>query len=214
LKLGLLIEEDAIMVKIDYDRQMELCQKNAERFYKDAKILSDAKSYGHAFALCILGMEEIGKKLILSTMKTGRLPQRLGLSLMHDHAWKLFDLESSLFFARGLDRKYEELGLPSPSLTEKAHRVRYVPTLAKVKELGLYVDPLKGTNPFDPRLKSWAKVAIDALPVYLNLVPSRGVASKSENERKLLEAILSELLSTHRLSARHFKSARKPAKAT
>jgi hypothetical protein len=131
---------------------------------------------------------------------------------MHDHAWKLFDLELSIFFARGLDRKYEEFGLPSPSLTEKALRVRYVPTLAKVKEQGLYVDPLKGTNPFDPKLKSWAKVAIVALPVYLNLVPSTGVASMSENERNVLDAVLTDLLSTHRLSAKPFKSAMKTAR--
>jgi AbiV family abortive infection protein len=211
-KLGPPIKEDAVMVKIDYGSQMELCQENAERFYEDAKMLRDAESYGHAFALCILGMEEIGKKLILSTMKTGRLPQRVGLSLIHDHAWKLFDLGVSLFFAKGLDRKFEEFGLPSSSLTEKALHMHY-PTLAKLKELGLYVDPSTGTNPFDPRLQSLAKVAVDTLPIYLNLVPNTGAASISENERAVIEAVLTELLTRHQLSTRHFRSARRPTRA-
>lgn len=60
-----------MLKKIDYDVQIDQCQRNAERFYADAKILYEAKSYGYAVALCILGMEEIGKKIAMKSVRAG-----------------------------------------------------------------------------------------------------------------------------------------------
>jgi len=39
-------------------------RRNAKRLLRDAKLLSDNKRYASAFALAVLGLEEIGKVIL------------------------------------------------------------------------------------------------------------------------------------------------------
>ena len=51
-------------------------RRNAKRLLRDAKLLSDNKRYASAFALAVLGLEEIGKSILrqwnLSNYSSGR----------------------------------------------------------------------------------------------------------------------------------------------
>jgi AbiV family abortive infection protein len=57
---------------------------NAKRLLRDAKLLSDNKRYASAFALAVLGLEEIGKSILrqwnLSNYSSGHLNKQLAVS--------------------------------------------------------------------------------------------------------------------------------------
>jgi AbiV len=59
-------------------------KRNAKRLLHDAKLLSDNKRYASAFALAVLGLEEIGKVILrlwdLSDYSTGHLHKQLAVS--------------------------------------------------------------------------------------------------------------------------------------
>ncbi len=196
-----------MLKKIDYDVQIERCQRNAERFYADARILYRAKSYGHAVALCILGMEEIGKKIVLNNVRAGILRENIGLELVRNHAWKLFELELGLFMAKDFDVICERLGVEPFTLPEKTVRLLISREFDRLKQAALYVEPYKGTSPLDPNFKRIAKTAIDALPVYLNLTISREKTPVIPDlTGKVVEPALQWLIKTGRLSAKPFRT--------
>jgi AbiV family abortive infection protein len=196
-----------LVKKIDYDVQIERCQRNAERFYADARLLYKAKSYGHGVALCILGMEEIGKKIVLSSVRAGRLPENTGLQLVRNHAWKLFELELSLFMARDFDVIFQRLGVEPLTLPEKTLRLLVSRGYNRLKQAALYVEPIKGTSPLDPDFRRIAKTAINALPVYLNLQLSREkTVVVPDRAGKVVEPVLQWLIKTGRLNAKPFRS--------
>ena len=59
-------------------------RRNAKRLLRDAKLLSDNKRYASAFALAVLGLEEIGKSILrqwsLSNYSSGHLNKQLAVS--------------------------------------------------------------------------------------------------------------------------------------
>lgn len=196
-----------LLKRIDYSVQIEQCQRNAERFYADARILYEAKSYGHAVALCILGMEEIGKKFVLNSVAAGRLPENVALELVRNHSWKLFELELALFMAKDLDAVFQTLGVEPLAPDEKTLRLLLSRGYHRLKLSALYVEPYKGTSPLDSNFEQIAKTAIDALPVYLNLTLDREkTAVIPEDTRKILEPVLEWLIKTNRLSAKPFRT--------
>jgi AbiV family abortive infection protein len=48
---------------------VNLCIENSLQFCSDAKSLCDVKSFNHAWALCILAVEELGKAVWLKSLK-------------------------------------------------------------------------------------------------------------------------------------------------
>lgn len=54
---------------------VSLCLANAEQYHKDAEILIDNRSYGHAFALAVLGEEELMKAYVYWACSEGLLPK-------------------------------------------------------------------------------------------------------------------------------------------
>lgn len=54
-----------------------LCLENAEQYYQDAEILVAIRSYGHAFALTVLGEEEFGKAMIYYLFSQNLFPKDL-----------------------------------------------------------------------------------------------------------------------------------------
>jgi AbiV family abortive infection protein len=196
-----------LLKKIDYNGQIDQCQRNAERFYADARILYEVKSYGHAVALCILGMEEIGKKFILNSVRAGRLPENTALELVRNHTWKLFELELGLFIAKDLDVIFQRLGVEPLTLPEKTLRLLISRGYHRLKQAALYVEPYKGTSPLDPNFKRIAKTAIDALPVYLNLTLSpEKMPVIPDLAGNVVEPVLQWLVKTGRLSAKPFRT--------
>jgi AbiV len=59
-------------------------RRNAKRLLRDAKLLSDNKRHASAFALAVLGLEEIGKSILrlwdLSDYSSGHLHKQLAVS--------------------------------------------------------------------------------------------------------------------------------------
>lgn len=53
----------------DYDKGIRLSKENAERLIEDAKMLFESKKYPSAFYLAVIGIEEIGKALLLLKYK-------------------------------------------------------------------------------------------------------------------------------------------------
>lgn len=51
---------------------IRLCTNNVEQLLKDASMLYEAGSYGHAQALAILAMEEYAKKIVLHPTSNNR----------------------------------------------------------------------------------------------------------------------------------------------
>ena len=89
------------MCELDYMYFKDLCEKilaNTERLMKDAIILREKKSYGHAISLAILGIEELGKTwfvfdVFLGIEKSNRqLIQKMNSSHMtkQTYGWKRF----------------------------------------------------------------------------------------------------------------------------
>lgn len=54
---------------------VQLCLDNVEQYIKDAQLLVENGSYGHAFALTVLGEEELSKAYIYYTCSEGLLPE-------------------------------------------------------------------------------------------------------------------------------------------
>lgn len=57
--MGLMCEEEKLLRKIAL-----LSLTNAEQYVKDAEFLVRKRSYGHAFALAVLGEEELAKAVM------------------------------------------------------------------------------------------------------------------------------------------------------
>jgi hypothetical protein len=152
-------------------------------------------------------MEEIGKKIVLNNVNAGRLPEKTGLELVRSHPWKLFVLELGLFMAEDFDKIFQRLGVEPLTLPEKTLRLLVSRGYDRLKQAALYVEPYKGTSPLDPIFKRIAKTAIDALPVYLNLRPSRKMITvASDVTRKVVEPVLEWLIETGRLGAKPFRT--------
>ena len=54
---------------------VQLCLDNVEQYIKDAQLLVENGSYGHAFALAVLGEEELSKAFIYHMCSEGFLPE-------------------------------------------------------------------------------------------------------------------------------------------
>jgi len=63
-----------------HENQIELILLNAQRLFRDAELLMDNQRYASAFALAVLGVEEIGKALLKHWEAARPLPKKEGLS--------------------------------------------------------------------------------------------------------------------------------------
>ncbi len=61
---------------MQHEKQLNLILGNASRLFKDAELLMDHHRYASAFALAVLGLEEIGKALLKSWEVEGPLPKK------------------------------------------------------------------------------------------------------------------------------------------
>lgn len=141
------------------EEAVQLCFDNAEQFIKDAEVLVDNRSYGHAFALVVLGEEETVKAMMYSLFSEGLLPEHYELYLkkrldshLHKQAWagaltfayRMIGLAQSLWKSSREQegsttrRKFEEMTSELKVIT-KGDLERFK-TLQEDKEKGLYVD--------------------------------------------------------------------------
>ena len=56
-------------------KAVQSCLNNAEQYFKDAHLLVENGSYGHAFAFTVLGEEELAKAYIYHECSEGLLPE-------------------------------------------------------------------------------------------------------------------------------------------
>ena len=56
-----------------YLKARSACVENVEQYIKDAKKLIEIESYGHAYALLIIGQEELGKAFAYHTIGTPKI---------------------------------------------------------------------------------------------------------------------------------------------
>lgn len=68
-----MIEESEKLLK----DAVKSCVCNVEQFIKDAELLLDIGSYGHAFALAVLGKEEFAKGVTYYACSEGILPTNI-----------------------------------------------------------------------------------------------------------------------------------------
>jgi len=106
---------------MQHEKQLELIQLNARRLFKDAELLMDHSRYASAFALAVLGLEEIGKALLKHWEAQRPLPKKKGLT---DHIRKQAAVSSLLLgalavrkFPNGLD--LETLDQVVPAVTKE-----------------------------------------------------------------------------------------------
>ena len=72
------------------EKAIDECLKNATLFLSDAKLVIEKnRSYGHAFGLCVLADEEIGKAVLLTAVSQGFLKFEDVKDQMYKHQFKL-----------------------------------------------------------------------------------------------------------------------------
>jgi len=130
---------------------IRLCTKNVERLLKDASILYEAGSYGHAQALAILAMEEYAKKIVLVARKTH--PDRFEDQMRRafwDHDFKL---------QLALDTLMREFP-DAPSGEQVTSTVMDLASrISSLKQVSLYVDYDNNLGWFDPNKADYENVA-------------------------------------------------------
>lgn len=130
---------------------IRLCTKNIEQLLKDASVLYERGSYGHAQALAILAMEEYAKKIVLVARKTH--PDRFQNNIRRafwDHDFKL---------QLALDMLIKEFP-DAPSDDQAARTVMdSAGRLLSLKEASLYVDYDSESGWFDPNKRGYEDVA-------------------------------------------------------
>lgn len=130
---------------------IRLCTRNVERLVKDATILYEVGSYGHALALAILAMEEYAKKIVLVARKTH--PDKFEGQIrraFRDHDFKL---------QLALDALMREFP-DAPSGEQVASMVRDLASrISSLKQVSLYVDYDKKLGWFDPNKADYENVA-------------------------------------------------------
>jgi len=130
---------------------IRLCTNNVEQLLKDASMLFEAGSYGHAQALAILAMEEYAKKIVLVARKTH--PHRF------EEEMKRAFWDHNLKLQLALDRLIREF--PDAPADEQVASaiVDLASRLSSLKQVSLYVDYDKDLGWFDPNKRDYKNVA-------------------------------------------------------
>lgn len=135
----------------DLQEGIQLCTRNVDQLLKDANILYQRGSYGHAQALAILAMEEYAKKIVLVARRTH--PDRFEDQMRRafwDHDFKL---------QLALDMLMREFP-DAPSGEEAAKTVMDLANrLFSLKQVSLYVDYDNELGWFDPNKSDYENVA-------------------------------------------------------
>lgn len=151
----------------ELDRGASLCRRNAERYYKDAKILYERRSFGHSFMLGAFCIEELGKRFLLHSMKEGFIPQtELYLrAIFREHTYKTLYATMVLIGAPNLPPLISEI-------TTKKQSLQLAMNLERLRQWSQYVDnPPAWTSPSDSFWKVMSKDMLLSLPIFLNIEP-------------------------------------------
>lgn len=175
---------DSISQNYILQQVIRMSLENAERFLNDATLLINNSSYGHAFALTILALEEIGKATYCNWAKNGfiRIDNDF-LKRLKSHKTKQRVIKEIVKLAilktevdnHGKSKKRRKAPIASESelnyiLTKlESSQFKSVETfygeLEKMKQLALYVDISEDGIPSDPNF-----VTKDACDKYLHFV--------------------------------------------
>lgn len=162
------------LVKIrNFENGVDLCLRNAERLIRDAELLFEHESYGHAASLVCLGPEELGKALELSAACFFGKEVEDKNSVFRSHKNKIALSAGAMLGPAIVEafRAYaKEKGVTKESLQEFALETELIPMLTKAipetdrrRKAGLYVDYKNGKwiSPFEIRRKE-AKSLVDS----------------------------------------------------
>jgi len=123
------------MEQINYDYYADVskvCIANAEQLLKDAILLRENNSFGHALSLSILGFEELGKAFFAFNIYTGSIKEQIDLiKIMNEkhiekqkHGWQFFteycfgDLMFEIISSKHFDEFKAIINLQETHLTE------------------------------------------------------------------------------------------------
>lgn len=143
------------------DKGIHLCGKNTSRYLRDADLLYQNRSYGHALAMSILALEEHGRRIILIALKKR-------LTTLDEEIWRMMFRDHTQKIAMTFNIFTHTLKHPTPE-DELKDIYASLPKVDLMKQRGLYVDYFKGAwhSPFDKdvekgtrRFISWVKKAI------------------------------------------------------
>jgi len=182
---------------------IRLSLDNAEKFLKDAELLINSSSFGHAFALTILALEETGKAIycnwakdgfvkvdddFLKNLRTHKTKQKVLKEVL-----KLVILKAEINNCRKSKKRrkipFKSSSPPCLFLTELEESPQFKSIdafygeLEKMKQLALYVDIGENGTPSEPGM--FTKGVCDK---YLRFVQAiflsakRGLLSKTVNE--------------------------------
>lgn len=171
------------------------CLKNANRFLSDAKLLiKKNRSYGHAFGLCVLADEEIGKAVLLTAVSQGFLKFEDVKDQMYKHQFKLKMQVLMEYAEKTIDSDLLEILMMYENIRYTDFRIKLVKNhlekygkairkkrrqLDRMKQLGFYVEiDRKGIS--SPR--SFSLFDVEDL---LNEIRSRLEISKAFHEGKI-----------------------------
>lgn len=138
------------------EKAINECVRNATRFLSDAKLLiKKNRSYGHAFGLCVLADEEIGKAVLLTAVSKGFLKFedvknqmfkhqfKLKMQVLMEYAEKTIDSDLLEVLMRHEDIRYTDFRIK----LVKNHLKKYGKAIRKkrkqldrMKQLGFYVE--------------------------------------------------------------------------
>jgi AbiV family abortive infection protein len=154
-----------------------LCRSNAKRYFADAKLLYAKKSYGHAFMLGTLCVEELGKSFILTSIKDGFLPQSEYYlnSLFRDHTHKILYVTLVVLGAPNLPPllSTRDVKMGSLQMALSLERLRQLSQYVNYDNVWLSPQDAEGRDCF----KRLSKDLLLSLPIYLSIGP----ISKSEH---------------------------------
>lgn len=92
-------------------KAVQLCVNNVEQYFKDAHLLVENGSYGHAFAFAVLGEEELSKAFIYREYSEGLFPEDIVKKMVRfrgSHIRKQL-LAATLLPSFGFVRYFEEM---------------------------------------------------------------------------------------------------------
>ncbi len=141
---------------------IRLCTRNVEQLLKDANILYQTGSYGHAQALAILAMEEFAKKIVLIVKKAyrDRFDEEIGRSF-RDHDFKL---------QLALDMLMREFPDALPGERAASVVMDAAGRLFSLKQVSLYVDYDSELGWFDPNKTDYQNVAAQQIRFAQDLI--------------------------------------------
>lgn len=115
--------------QLKFKDAVDACKWNIEQYIKDIKLLLDSESYGHAYALSVICLEEISKLYIFFDVSTGQISKEFykkNHKMVRNHEAKLKDCLYREINRIIKEKVHSELMAEIPNIKELSSEERLV----------------------------------------------------------------------------------------